>query len=261
MVLTRSKAAINYKELSDDELEDLSMRGKGATKEESQSETSPKRKKARISRGSRGAGGSKDRKTSRAGDPFTPLPLDTVYEIFGFLTPLELLQLSRTNKALRSFLMSKRSSIAWKAARAAATPPVPICPKDLSEPQLAVLLFTKDCTVCGKSPTQCQFFLVSDCVSTILRKVYQRAQRRMSPSDDYYRIDELQKMSETVEQYQFRFEARDEGARQEFECLIERIKSEASERIASAKTLREWTENSQRLRIEAEHQLKEARKQ
>lgn len=38
MVLTRSKAAINYKELSDDELEERSMRGNGALKEESQCE-------------------------------------------------------------------------------------------------------------------------------------------------------------------------------------------------------------------------------
>ncbi|KAG9046506.1 hypothetical protein FS837_004256, partial [Tulasnella sp. UAMH 9824] len=97
MVLTRSKPVINYKEPSDNEMEDQNTR----------------------------EGGSQ-----------------------------YLLQLARTNKALRSFLMSKRSSIAWKAARAAANPPVPICPKDLSEPKLAVLLFTKDCTVCGKFASQ-----------------------------------------------------------------------------------------------------------
>ncbi|KAG9046508.1 hypothetical protein FS837_004258 [Tulasnella sp. UAMH 9824] len=294
MVLTRSKSAINYKEVSDDEMGDLNVWGKGATtKEESQSETRPKRKKARISRSSRAAGGSKDRKTSRAGDPFTSLPLDTVYEIFGFLTPLELLQLSRTNKALRSFLMCKRSSIAWKSARAAVTPPVPICPKDLSEPQLAVLLFTKDCTVCGKSPTQCEYvwytlrlrackpcfqssvifgrtaaqqYSYLDDFRTVLEvlpgeNMFQRAQRRVSPSDDYYLIDELQRISATVEQYHFRFEARVEGARQEFERFIEKSRSAASERISSAKTLRVWTEEFQRLRREVKHQLKEARKQ
>ncbi|KIO15770.1 hypothetical protein M407DRAFT_235734, partial [Tulasnella calospora MUT 4182] len=130
MVLTRLKAAINYKEPSDDEMEDTNGAMNGAAKDGSSSQTKPKRKRARSSLSSRGSGGSKDRKRSRTGDPFTPLPLDVIYESFvvaltiplvtqilGFLTPLDLLQLARTNKALRSYLMSKRSSTAWKAAR------------------------------------------------------------------------------------------------------------------------------------------------
>ncbi|KAG8900187.1 hypothetical protein FRC01_010243, partial [Tulasnella sp. 417] len=229
MVLTRSKPAINYKEPSDDEMEYTNALEDRVATSRSPSQTKPKRKKAKTSHNSRTAGGSRDLKTSRMGDPFTPLPLDVVHEIFGFLTPLELLQLARTNKALRSYLMSKvRSSVAWKAARAAATPPVPICPKDLSEPKLAVLLFTKDCT---------------------------------SASDDYYLVEEVWKMSETVEQFQLRFEARVEGARQDFEQLLGNTKSKASERIESAKVLRKWYEEYEELQYEAERELKEARRQ
>lgn len=189
--------------------------------------------------------------------------------------------------------MSKRSSTAWKAARAAATPPIPICPNDLSEPKLAVLLFTKACTVCGKSPTHCQYvwytlrlrackpcfqssviwgraaaqqYKYLDDFGTVLEilpgeSMWQRSQRRVSPSDDYYLVEDLRQMSEIVEQYQFQFEARVEGARQEFEQFIERTKSEASERIESAHVLRKWSENSIKLCSAAEYELKQARRQ
>ncbi|KAG9035747.1 hypothetical protein FS837_001840 [Tulasnella sp. UAMH 9824] len=68
-------------------------------------------------------------------------------------------------------------------------------------------------------------------------------------------------MSETVEQYQLRVEARVEGSRQEFEHFIEKTRSETSERLASAKVLRKWSEKFQEVRNAMDRQLKEVRKQ
>ncbi|KAG8900729.1 hypothetical protein FRC00_011612 [Tulasnella sp. 408] len=188
----------------------------------------PKRKRTRIARKSQAGGGSKNHPKSATGDPFTRLPLDVVYEILGLLTPLELLRLARTNKALRSYLMSKRSLIAWKAARAAATPPVPICPTDMSEPQLAVLLFTRECT---------------------------------TPSYDYYLVEDVQKMAEVVEHYQLRLEARVTESQQELEQLLEAAKSNALERAGSVKVLIEWWRIRETALREREAGLEKARKQ
>lgn len=82
-------------------------------------------------------------------DLFATLPLELIYEMFEHLHPLDLLHIARTSKLLRSHLMSKRSITVWKTARSAVIPPVPDCPKDQSEPQWAMLLFTHDCTMCG----------------------------------------------------------------------------------------------------------------
>lgn len=66
-------------------------------------------------------------------------------------------------------------------------------------------------------------------------------------------------MSETVEQYQFRFEAQIEGSREEFEQFMEKTKSETCERLASAKVLRKWSEKFQEVRNAMDRQLKEVR--
>ncbi|KAG8900727.1 hypothetical protein FRC00_011610 [Tulasnella sp. 408] len=219
MVVTRSKVPINYKELSDDEMEDLNTAG---------AQSIPKRKRTRTARNSKAGGGSKSTQKSATGDPLTRLPLDVVYEILGLLTPLDLLRLARTTKALRSYLMSKRSLIAWKAARAAATPPVPICPKDMSEPQLAVLLFTEECTV---------------------------------PPNHYYLLEDVRRISEVVELYQLRLEAQVAGSRQELEQFLEAAKSSALEQAESAKILLEWRRTWWRLLWERKAKLRGARKQ
>ncbi|KAG8891771.1 hypothetical protein FRC00_013134 [Tulasnella sp. 408] len=72
MVLTRSKPTVNYKEPSDDEMEDQTTW---------EAQARPKKKKARTSRSSRAGGGSKYHEMAPAEDPFTPLPLDVVYEV------------------------------------------------------------------------------------------------------------------------------------------------------------------------------------
>ncbi|CDO75652.1 hypothetical protein BN946_scf184941.g5 [Trametes cinnabarina] len=89
------------------------------------------------------------------------MPWDVLTEIFKFAHPLDLLSLSRTSKALRGFLMSRKSAFVWKAARERESAAqvarervsdrkIPECPPELSEAQYAVLLFTSECTVCGE---------------------------------------------------------------------------------------------------------------
>jgi len=80
---------------------------------------------------------------TRTGRLFNPLP-----QIFGCLEPLDLLHLSRTSKALRALLMNRSSLSVWKLAFSNVPYPAPpYCPRDLNEPQYAVLVFGKTCHV------------------------------------------------------------------------------------------------------------------
>ncbi|KDR85932.1 hypothetical protein GALMADRAFT_218999 [Galerina marginata CBS 339.88] len=75
------------------------------------------------------------------------MPLDVVGEIFSRLDPGDLLNLARIEKSLRAFLMSRSSISIWKRSRSN-IPRLPDCPSDLSEPQYANLVFTKNCDFC-----------------------------------------------------------------------------------------------------------------
>lgn len=75
------------------------------------------------------------------------LPLDIIYEILSHLHPAHLLNVSRTNKALRQILMCKNARSVWRSSFANAQD-VPPVPDDLTEPQYARLLFDKSCMFC-----------------------------------------------------------------------------------------------------------------
>ncbi|EPT04640.1 hypothetical protein FOMPIDRAFT_1045913 [Fomitopsis schrenkii] len=77
------------------------------------------------------------------------MPLDILFEILCYLEPRDLLNLARTTKPFRRFLMSRRSASTWKAARANVGD-LPDCPPHLSEPQYANLLFFPYCNSCLK---------------------------------------------------------------------------------------------------------------
>ncbi|KAG2147181.1 hypothetical protein BD769DRAFT_1346451 [Suillus cothurnatus] len=74
------------------------------------------------------------------------MSLDVLFEIFGFLKPLDLLSLARTSKAFRNLLMRKSNAFIWRASRSL-IPNLPECPPDLSEPQYACLAFDPHCHV------------------------------------------------------------------------------------------------------------------
>ncbi|KAF6764670.1 hypothetical protein DFP72DRAFT_868880 [Ephemerocybe angulata] len=78
------------------------------------------------------------------------MPLELLFEIFGKLDPIDLLNLSRTTKALRSILMRRSSADIWREALTNIDD-LPPCPPDLNEAQWANLLFGKNCYFCGRN--------------------------------------------------------------------------------------------------------------
>ena len=71
-------------------------------------------------------------------------------QMASYMTPEDLLNLSRTSVGLRRILMSKSSKRVWVAARMMQEI-IPPCPPDLNEPQYADLLFGKGCSVSERS--------------------------------------------------------------------------------------------------------------
>ncbi|KAG6871945.1 hypothetical protein C0995_014666 [Termitomyces sp. Mi166 len=72
------------------------------------------------------------------------MPLDVLHEIFMYLTPIEVLSLSRLCKTLRRILMTKSAECIWKQARLNLDD-FPDCPNDLNEAQFANLVFGAHC--------------------------------------------------------------------------------------------------------------------
>ncbi|KAF8997057.1 hypothetical protein BDQ17DRAFT_1329561 [Cyathus striatus] len=75
------------------------------------------------------------------------MPLDILYEQ---LEPLDLVQLTRTSKALRKILSEKSTLFIWRQARSNMDG-IPECPDDLSEPAYATFLFETHCIGCQSS--------------------------------------------------------------------------------------------------------------
>ncbi|KAI4294683.1 hypothetical protein K525DRAFT_290413 [Schizophyllum commune Loenen D] len=110
-----------------------------------ESSTARKVKRAKTSRAvSKATTGTRTRRKLSA---LLELPLDVVYEIFSHLHPSHLLNVSRTNKALRAMLMCRNARSVWKASFGN-YPDIPPVPDDLNEPQYARLLFDKSCMEC-----------------------------------------------------------------------------------------------------------------
>ncbi|KAJ2924593.1 hypothetical protein H1R20_g12506, partial [Candolleomyces eurysporus] len=77
-------------------------------------------------------------------DVLIDLPLDILCEILKLLPPLDLLQIARTAKSFRKFLMNRASKSIWIHVLSAVED-LPACPDDLSGPQYAYLMFTDHC--------------------------------------------------------------------------------------------------------------------
>ncbi|KAM5540152.1 hypothetical protein V8D89_006292 [Ganoderma adspersum] len=85
---------------------------------------------------------------SAPGRKFTDLPLDVFLEVSPHLYPLDIINLSRTSKPLRSLLLSKCSRPIWTTALAKVVE-LPPRPHDMSEPLYAALVFDCRCFACG----------------------------------------------------------------------------------------------------------------
>ncbi|CAK5264328.1 unnamed protein product [Mycena citricolor] len=75
------------------------------------------------------------------------LSLDVLFEIFGHLHPLDILNLSRLTRAFRGMLMRRSATSIWKAAlrEVGGLPP---CPPDMSFPFYVNLMFSQHCHNC-----------------------------------------------------------------------------------------------------------------
>ncbi|EJC98311.1 uncharacterized protein FOMMEDRAFT_64412, partial [Fomitiporia mediterranea MF3/22] len=80
----------------------------------------------------------------RKPEAFMNMPVDIFYRIAKYLTPHDLLNLTRTSKSLRSVLTSKQTEHIWRTAREAVK--LPNYPPDLFEIQYANLAFCKHCS-------------------------------------------------------------------------------------------------------------------
>ncbi|KDR84116.1 hypothetical protein GALMADRAFT_236785 [Galerina marginata CBS 339.88] len=99
------------------------------------------------------------------------LPTELVQEIFERLHPIDLYNMIRSSKGLRSLLLSRRSYAVWSGAFAR-HPDVPACPLEMSFPQWASFLFGPNkCDDCGSPEAMpdfglrkrlCQFCLDAD---------------------------------------------------------------------------------------------------
>ncbi|KZT71819.1 hypothetical protein DAEQUDRAFT_687224 [Daedalea quercina L-15889] len=103
---------------------------------------------------SRNGNGRKNVRGKRGGLKDMPsMPLDILLEIFRNLEPRDLLNLARTTRPFREFLMNRDSASMWKASRANIEG-LPDCPPYLSEPAYANLVFFSYCHNCFKSNVQ-----------------------------------------------------------------------------------------------------------
>ncbi|KAH9966181.1 hypothetical protein BGW80DRAFT_744092 [Lactifluus volemus] len=76
------------------------------------------------------------------------MPLDILYEIFGHLSPADLLSLGRLNKDFRRVLVTRKPWFLWKTALGSCD--APPCPEDMSPPAWSHLLFGGTyCYSCG----------------------------------------------------------------------------------------------------------------
>ncbi|KAH9481744.1 hypothetical protein JR316_0006271, partial [Psilocybe cubensis] len=84
---------------------------------------------------------------------FTEMPIDILYEIFGYLHPMDVLNLSRTTKSLRSVLLARHARGVWRSALGSVRA-LPSCPPDMTEPEYASLAFDDWCQLCLKRNTE-----------------------------------------------------------------------------------------------------------
>ncbi|KAG8965768.1 hypothetical protein FRC05_003027 [Tulasnella sp. 425] len=106
-----------------------------------------KKQKPRKSSSSTSKAKGKGKAKAQLDTLFDKLPTDVVYMIFSHLHPLDLLRLARTNRMLRSHLMSKASAAAHLSIIYLKLPFSIV----VSEPQWAQLLFSRDCSTCTRT--------------------------------------------------------------------------------------------------------------
>lgn len=99
------------------------------------------------------------------------MPLDILYEIFSHCEPRELLQLSRTTKAVRATLLSREAAGVWRSSLFAVGLGPQYMMEEVSEPQLAHILYDRFCFYClCKNATTVVWMALARCCKKCLSK-------------------------------------------------------------------------------------------
>ncbi|KAF6763835.1 hypothetical protein DFP72DRAFT_873535, partial [Ephemerocybe angulata] len=133
------------------------------------------------------------------------MPLDIILEILQYLYPVDLLNMSRSNRAMRALLLDRSLTFrVWESAFSSFSPPPPPCPDDLNFPQYANLLFGDTCFECDAkkrltTSMKCYVRYCESCIETefiSLTHVDQetvKLLRRVTLSDHVKRYDQQSK--------------------------------------------------------------------
>ncbi|RPD57601.1 hypothetical protein L226DRAFT_610638 [Lentinus tigrinus ALCF2SS1-7] len=135
----RKRAKVTYTEDDDTKPAPTKAKAGGSKAKKAKSDGAVARRGDRHIRGKRG--GLED---------MPGMPLDVLIEIFGFLHPRDLLNLARTTREFRDFLMSRDAISFWKASRKQVEG-LPDPPPGVSEPAYANFLFFNYCHGCLKT--------------------------------------------------------------------------------------------------------------
>ncbi|KAG8728635.1 hypothetical protein FRC12_021607, partial [Ceratobasidium sp. 428] len=134
------------------------LENRGATNGEDSSEqdqdlSPPRKKRTRTNQLAKNKNTRKYVKGKRGGlSSFTKLPVEIFTQIAYLLSPGDLISLARSNRFFNNMLLQRSAIQMWRRAEAN-VPELPPCPSDMNEPQYAVLLFSKHCSLCGSSAT------------------------------------------------------------------------------------------------------------
>ncbi|KAF8643791.1 hypothetical protein AX16_008810 [Volvariella volvacea WC 439] len=120
------------------------------------------------------------RKKRKRLDGIVELPLDLLYETFSHLELPDLLNLTRSTKALRGMLMTRSAAGVWKSAFRNTNPRPPPLPPRISWPQYTTLLYMEHCQFCGvESGVMVLWASYTRCCANCLDKEF-----GVPPSDD-----------------------------------------------------------------------------
>ncbi|GAA5892349.1 hypothetical protein JCM6882_003646 [Rhodosporidiobolus microsporus] len=173
------KAATSASYVDPPEFDEIAGSSDEGEESDEEGEETKGRKRSGKGRGNKGSSSTaKKRKTDKGKgkgkkgakvkvDHLRTLPMDLLVEIFSYLLPFELLQLSRTSKEYRTLLCSKRSKSIWRSARRLVELPN-LEADDLSEMAFAQLIFGNTCDACDVRCTRTPDFalrtrLCKDC--------------------------------------------------------------------------------------------------
>ncbi|RDB27250.1 hypothetical protein Hypma_004519 [Hypsizygus marmoreus] len=100
------------------------------------------------------------------------LPLDLIFEIFGYLHPLDIFHISQTTKSLRNVVLVRSAQSLWKTAYKRHRD-VPRCPPSMSEPAWTALIFSAMlCEECGQYRVLTDFALRTSLCDSCMDSCY-----------------------------------------------------------------------------------------